>query len=319
MIAASLMLGLGNMMNTTIITTSDSQDTGAEVGSARITISRRRVDDTFMDGLSTLKGKGATLGRGAPIQGIPTFSNPHEERKWVLQHMAGAFRVIARRGYLEGTAGHISVRDPVEPDTFWINPLARHFAMMRVSDLVQVNMKGKIVGGNKACINNAGFNIHSALHHARPDVNAACHFHSIHGKAWSCFSRHLEMLNQDACTFYKDHAVYDTFGGIAFEGQEGKRIAHALGGKRCAILKNHGLLTTGGTVDEAAFLFMLMENTCRAQLLAEAAAASGIQKHICPHEEAEYTYRLTTPESMWLEFQPDYEYELQESMGGFLA
>ncbi|KAH7015856.1 L-fuculose-phosphate aldolase [Ilyonectria destructans] len=255
-----------------------------------------------MDGLSTLNGEGATIGRGAPLQGIPTFSDPYQERKWVLERMAGAFRVIARKGYLEGSAGHISVRDPVDPDTFWINPLGRHFAMMRVSDLVQVNMQGDIIGGNRACINNAGFNIHSAIHHARSDVNAACHFHSVHGKAWSCFGLPLDMLNQDACTFYNDHAVHNMFSGIVFEASEGERIAKALGNKRCAILQNHGLLTTGGTVDEATALFTLMENTCHAQLLAEAATASGIQKQICPHEEAEYTYRLTTPEAMWLEF-----------------
>ncbi|KAH8879205.1 putative aldolase [Thozetella sp. PMI_491] len=271
-----------------------------------------------MDGLSTIDGSGATIGRSAPIQGIPKFKDPYEERQWVLERMAGAFRVIARKGYLEGTAGHISVRDPIDPDTFWINPLAYHFGLMRVSDLVQVNMQGVIIGGNRACINNAGFNIHSALHHARPDVNAACHFHSIYGKAWSCFGRPLEMLNQDACTFYKDHAVYDAFGGIAFEASEGEQIAKALGSNRCAILKNHGLLTTGQTVDEAAFLYTLMENSCRVQLLAEAAAASGIPKCICPDKEAEYTYRLTTPEAMWLEFQPDYQYELRVSDGDFL-
>ncbi|KAK1622411.1 class II aldolase/adducin N-terminal [Colletotrichum phormii] len=175
--------------------------------------------------------------------------------------MAGAFRVIARKGYLEGTAGHISIRDPVDPDTFWINPLARHFGLMKVSDMVHVNMEGEIIGGNYACINNAGFNIHSALHEARPDVNAACHFHSIHGKAWSTFGRPLEMLNQDACTFYKDHAA------------------------------TTGLLTTGKTVDEAAFLYTLMENSCLIQLLAEAAVASGIEKQICSDVEAEYPIR----------------------------
>ncbi|KAF4871861.1 Meiotically up-regulated gene 14 protein [Colletotrichum siamense] len=280
--------------------------------------SRPRVLDTHMDGLSTVDGSGSTIGRSALIAGIPKFTDPYQERKWVLERMAGAFRVVARKGYLEGTAGHISVRDPVDPNTFWINPLARHFGLMKVSDLVQVNMNGEIIGGNHACINNAGFNIHSALHHARPDVNAACHFHSIHGKAWASFGRPLEMLNQDACTFYNDHAVHDMFGGIAFEASEGERIAAALGPNRCAILKNHGLLTTGKTVDEAAFLYTLMENSCRVQLLAEAAAASGIQKSICPHEEAEYTYRLTTPEAMWLEFQPDYEYELAVSGGDFL-
>lgn len=83
---------------------------------------RLRVDDTSMDGLSSVDGSGSTIGRGAPMQGIPTFSNPYDERKWALERMAGAFRVMARKGYGEGTAGHISIRDPVDPDTFWINP-----------------------------------------------------------------------------------------------------------------------------------------------------------------------------------------------------
>lgn len=126
------------------------------------------------------------------------------------------------------------------------------------------------------------------------------------------------MLTQDACTFYKDHAVHSTFGGIALEAAEGEHIAAGLGNMRCAILKNHGLLTTGHTVDEAAYLYTLMENACRVQLLAEAAAASGITKELCPDDAAEYTYRLTTPEAMWLEFQPDYEYELAVSEGDFL-
>lgn len=126
------------------------------------------------------------------------------------------------------------------------------------------------------------------------------------------------MINQDACTFYRDHVVYNMFGGIVFEASEGVRIAKALGNTRCAILQNHGLLTTGQTIDEAAFLFTLMENTCKVQLLAEAAAANGITKKYCPDKEAEYTYQATSPEAMWLEFQPDYQYELFMAKGDFL-
>lgn len=59
---------------------------------------------------------------GYPFPGKPKFEDKYKEREWQLEHMAGAFRVFARKGYTEGTAGHISVRDPVQPDTFWINP-----------------------------------------------------------------------------------------------------------------------------------------------------------------------------------------------------
>lgn len=59
---------------------------------------------------------------GYPFPGLPIFDDPYKKRQWQLEHMAGAFRVFARKGFTEGTAGHISVRDPVQPDTFWINP-----------------------------------------------------------------------------------------------------------------------------------------------------------------------------------------------------
>ena len=60
------------------------------------------------------------------------------------------------------------------------------------------------------------------------------------------------MITQDACRFYKSHSVYNNFGGVVLDREEGKRIAHCLGpnGKLC-ILQNHGLLTVGQSVDEA--------------------------------------------------------------------
>lgn len=59
---------------------------------------------------------------GYSFPGIPQFDDPYRSRKWQLEHMAAAFRVFARKGFTEGTAGHISLRDPVQPNTFWINP-----------------------------------------------------------------------------------------------------------------------------------------------------------------------------------------------------
>ncbi|OHE94971.1 class II Aldolase and Adducin domain-containing protein [Colletotrichum orchidophilum] len=93
----------------------------------------------------------------------------------MLERMAGAFRVIDRQVYIEGTAGHILIRDAVDPDNLCINPLARHFGLIKISDRVHVNIKGEVIGGKSACINNAGFEIHSEFHEARPDFNAACH------------------------------------------------------------------------------------------------------------------------------------------------
>lgn len=246
---------------------------------------------------------------------LPKFADKHAERRWAKQHMAAAFRVFARRGYTEGTAGHISLRDPVEPHTFWINPLAKHFALIRASDLVHCNEHGEVLpDGPQTAINAAGFAIHSAIHRARPEVHAACHTHLIHGKAFSALGRPLDMLNQDVCTFYKSHSVYTSFGGVAIEAEEGEAIAAALGGGKGVILRNHGLLTVGATVDEAAYLFTLMERSCEAQLLADAATRPGEKLKVCGDEEAAYTeYIQGDAETLYTEFQPEYEMELHYS------
>ena len=59
---------------------------------------------------------------GYEFAGVPKINDLYKKRQWQLEHMAGAFRVFARKGFTEGTSGHISVRDPVDPKTFWINP-----------------------------------------------------------------------------------------------------------------------------------------------------------------------------------------------------
>src|SRR5580658_5106079 len=198
------------------------------------------------------------------------YDDPAEERLYRQQHLAAAFRLFGAFGFDEGAAGHITARDPERTDTFWVNPALKHFSRISVSDLLQVDSTGAVISG-EGIVNRAAFAIHSQIHAARPDVVSAAHSHSIHGKAWSAVGRLLEPITQDACAFYQDHALFDDYGGVVFDLDEGKRIAHALGDHKAVILRNHGLLTVGGTVEEAAWWFITMDRSCHAQLLATAA------------------------------------------------
>lgn len=168
--------------------------------------------------------------------------------------------------------------------------MGKHFGMLKASDMVQVDENGQVIGGNKTAVNAAGFMIHSAIHRARPDVNAACHAHSPAGKAWSTFGRPLDIINQDTCNFWGTQVVYNSFGGVVLGAEEGNRIADSLGQTgRVMVLQNHGLLTTGSTVDEAAYLFTLMERSCEVQLMVE---STGLPKKVIGQKEAEFTARV---------------------------
>ncbi|KAI1396710.1 arad-like aldolase/epimerase [Hypoxylon fuscum] len=257
-------------------------------------------------------------GKRLNIRSYPKFDKLEDERLYRKQHLAAAFRVFADRGFDEGVAGHISVRDPILTDHFWLNPLSTHFSLIKVSDLILCDEDGNVVEGNEP-VNGAAFAIHSQIHKARPDVHAACHAHSVHGKAFSVFGRELEMITQDACRFYKSHGVYRDFRGVVLDSEEGRRISKALGNGKAVILQNHGLLTVGNTVDEAAFWFLSLERTCQAQLLADAASVAGYKKILIDDDEAEYTsLQVGGPEKGWLAFQPYYDEQLAKTKGDFL-
>ncbi|KAL2443995.1 Meiotically up-regulated protein 14 [Exophiala dermatitidis] len=273
-------------------------------------------DALFMEQLV----RGDRKGKLRP-QGIPTFANKLDKRQWMKQHMAAAFRFFGKHGFAEGIAGHISMRDPILKDHLWLNPFAKHFSMMKASDLVLIDPEGYVVeGGNQAVINAAGFMIHSEVHKARPDIVAAAHAHSIHGRTWSSFGRPVEMITQDSCNVYGKQALYTNHGGTALSQEEGRAIAAALGKTNTVcILQNHGLLTVGQTVDEAAFLFYSLERACQSQLLAEAAAAHGIPKIPISDEVARYTAAtVQSPINWYVEFQPEYELIVEESHGKVL-
>jgi ribulose-5-phosphate 4-epimerase/fuculose-1-phosphate aldolase len=233
---------------------------------------------------------------------LPKFATVEEERQHRKERLAAGFRLFGRFGFDEGVAGHITARDPEHADHFWVNPFGMSFSHIRVSDLILVNDKGQVVEGD-AAVNAAAFAIHSQVHAARPDVVAAAHAHSIYGKSWSTLGRLLDPLTQDACAFYEDHALFDDYTGVVLDPEEGKRIAHALGEGKAVILRNHGLLTVGHSVDEAVWWFITMERSSQAQLLAEAAGT--------PVLIDEDRARLTASQvgnhlAGWYSFQPLY-------------
>lgn len=120
--------------------------------------------------------------------------------------------------------------------------------------------------------------------------------------------------------FYDDLSVYTNFGGVVFAAEEGVTIASSLAKNKNLIMQNHGLLTCGGTVAEAAGFFVALERACQAQLLVHAAIGSGqVKPALLGDEEAKYTKEGTGNEHvMYIQFLPEWELVLKETNGEFL-
>ncbi len=233
----------------------------------------------------------------------PVFETPEQERADRKTRLVAAYRLFAKFGFEEGVAGHITVRDPILTDHFWVNPIGIPFAHITQDSLLLVNHDGEVVEG-RGMLNGAAFTIHSRIHAARPDVDAAAHCHSVYGKAWSSLGRKLDPITQDACAFYEDHVLFDDFTGVVLDLSEGERLANALGDNKAAILRNHGLLTVGKTIDEAAWWYITMERTCQAQLMAEAAGSPVL----IDHEHAKSTFNTVGSSDVgWYIFQTLYQ------------
>ncbi|MFH8989021.1 class II aldolase/adducin family protein [Streptomyces sp. NPDC017940] len=201
----------------------------------------------------------------------PVHETPEDERRHRKERLAGALRIFGRLGYEDGVSGHITARDPAYDDCFWVNPFGMPFRHITVSDLVLANGDGQVVEGRHH-VNQAAFTVHAQVHRARPDAVAHCH--STYGRALAALGELLEPITQESCAFYQSHALYDAYTGVTVDADESRRVAAALGDHddhKALVLRNHGLLTIGGSVDAAAWWFISMERSCRVQLAARAA------------------------------------------------
>ena len=114
---------------------------------------------------------------------------------------------------------------------------------------------------------------------------AVAHTHSVHGRALSALGELLEPITQDVCAFFEDHGLYDSSTGVVVDEEEGRRIASALGAYKALVLRNHGLLTVGDSVDAAAWWFITMERCVPGAAVGEGGGEAGA--HRSPERRAD--------------------------------
>ena len=239
---------------------------------------------------------------GLIFPGLPTFTNAAQQRQQLKERLVGACRAFALQGFDYGFAGHLTVRDPENPGLYWTNPMAVHFAQVKVSNLICADHEGRVVEGRHA-INRAGFVLHAAVHEAHADIVAMCHAHTVYGTAYAALGKPLAPITQDACAFFEDHVVIgDEAGQVAVEVQAGHKVANAFKGVRAAIHQNHGLITASRhSIEAAAFWFIALERCCQQQLAVD---ASGMAPRLVPPDRARYSREHVGSEYIgWLHFQ----------------
>ena len=184
--------------------------------------------------------------------------------------LAALYRLIFMHGWDDLFFTHISMRVPGPEEHFLLNPFGLLFEDVTASNLVKVDLEGNVLPPSRYGINPAGFTIHSAIHHARPDVKVIMHLHTDQGVAVSAQKRGLLPISQSAMTVLKDIA-YHGYEGIALEHEEKERLVADLGQHNLMILNNHGTLTCGDHPMTAYLRMYMLERACKMQTLAQGA------------------------------------------------
>ena len=184
--------------------------------------------------------------------------------------IACACRILANEGLDDGLAGHISLRIP-GTEEFWVTPWGLYFDEMTAADIVRIDAAGKVLEGKHPV--NFAVIIHLAIHEARHDAGAIVHTHPPHTTALSTLGREIEPFDQIGTFIFEDQAVYPEFTGSVYTMEAARPVAAALGAKRVAILKNHGLITVGPNLMAALGDTLITERAARVQVMATQAGA----------------------------------------------
>lgn len=232
--------------------------------------------------------------------------NATEQR--LRQELAACYRLIAHFRMSDLIFTHISLRLPGPEHHFLINPYGLLFDEITASSLVKIDLQGRPVEPSPHPVNPAGFVIHSAIHAAREDAHCVLHTHTRAGCAVAALECGLLPVNQMSMEFY-GRVAYHAYEGIALDVDEQQRLVADLGDKPVMILRNHGLLATGGSVAEAFLRMYYLEKACEIQLAAQSAGQVILPPaEVCAHTERQFNApgrglkqgELTDPDALQL-------------------
>jgi len=181
--------------------------------------------------------------------------------------LAACYRVFDYLGWTESIFNHITLRVPGPETVFLINPFGLHYSEVTASNLVAVDIQGMPVRPTQYPINLAGFVTHSAIHGHIQAAHCVMHTHTTAGSAVACLEDGLSHESFYGAQLH-GRVAYHEFEGVTVNPEERDRMLASIGDKRVVILRNHGLLTWGETLEEAFMWLWVLQRACDIQVTA---------------------------------------------------
>lgn len=199
----------------------------------------------------------------------PAATLMHPDERATRQRLAACYRIFAMLGWTEMIYNHITLRLPDSvtggEKQFLINPFGLHYTEVTASNLVKINLAGDVLDGSTHPVNPAGYTLHSTIHGGLEDAHCVMHTHTTAGVAVASLQDGLSQSNFYSAQLH-DMVAYHAFEGITIHADEGPRVLASIGNKPAVILRNHGLLSWGQTLEQAFAILWTLQRACEIQM-----------------------------------------------------
>uniref|UniRef100_A0A3B4DLW4 Alpha-adducin n=1 Tax=Pygocentrus nattereri TaxID=42514 RepID=A0A3B4DLW4_PYGNA len=238
-----------------------------------------------------------SLGMVTPVNDLRgSDSIAYEKGEKLLRcKLAAFYRLADLFGWSQLIYNHLTVRLNSEQERFLIVPFGLLYSEVSASSLVKINLQGEIVdrGSTNLGVNQAGFTLHSAIYAARPDVKCIVHIHTPAGAAVSAMKCGLLPISPEALSL--GEVTYHDYHGILVDEEENILIQKNLGPtSKVLILRNHGLVSVGETVEEAFYYIHNLVRACEIQV--RTLASAGGPDNLVMLDPTKYKSRSRHPE-----------------------
>lgn len=204
----------------------------------------------------------------AMLKSAPT-AHMHLDEWQARQQLAACYRIFAMLGWTEMIYNHITLRLPPsvtgDEKHFLINPFGLHYSEVTASNLVKIDLQGRVLDGSQFPVNPAGFTVHAALHAGIEGAHCVMHTHTTAGVAVACLQGGLQQTNFYSAQLH-NMVAYHAFEGITIHAEEAPRLLKSIGDKPAVILRNHGLLAWGQTLAQTFAILWTLQRACEIQM-----------------------------------------------------
>ena len=221
-----------------------------------------------------------------------------ETHSAIKQQLIIAGKVLVAEGQDDFTRGHISVRVPGNPKLFFMKAHSLGLDEITMKNILTIDLEGNVVAGSAR--RHSEVYIHSEIFKARSDVNCVIHTHPTYSVAFSSTGHAMKAYSQPGAMFSGELGVFTETITLIRSHALGAGVAKALGNGRAVLLKNHGPVVTGKTIEEAVVSSIMLENAAQIQLLVEAAGTAAPE--FPPDDIAKFKNEIGQPEQFKINF-----------------